>query len=423
MTRLRSLTRTTFRSLRARNYRLFLAGQVVSLTGTWVQTVAQAWLVLQLTGSGVAVGVATALQFLPLLVAGPWGGVVADRVDKRRALVAAATAMAVVSAVLAVVTATGVVRLWMVFVLALLMGCATVVEMPTRQAFVIEMVGPEEVANAVGLNSAAFNAARTVGPAVAGVLIVSVGIWPCFLVNTVTFAAVIAALVAMRPDELFRAPPVARGQGQVRAGLRYVWGSTTLRSTLLLVAVVGTFGLNFTVVLPLMARFAFQGGARELGLLSSVMGAGSLVGALVTAARGRPSPRVLGGSCAAFGVLTLAAAAAPTLAWEVGVLPLLGAATITFMATANSMLQLGSSPAMRGRVMALYALVFLGSTPIGGPIVGWVSEAFGPRAGLGLAGVTAVAAAGVAATRLQRRGRGRGRPVADDTAAAEPAAA
>jgi MFS family permease len=397
-----ALSRKTFRSLRVRNYRLFFFGQLVSMCGTWMQSVAQAWLVLKLTGSGVAVGTVIALQFLPILLFGVWGGVVADRVDKRRALVFTQVSMAVVAAVLAALTATGVVQLWMVYACALALGFANLIDNPTRQAFVTEMVGPDEVANAISLNSAMFNAARVVGPALAGALIVGVGLWLCFAINAVSFVAVIAGLLAMRPSELHRRPPVARAKGQVRAGLRYAWGSRPLRVTILLVAVVGTFALNFTITMPLMAKYAFHGDAGAFGLLTSMMGLGSTVGALAIAARAQPTRRLLLGSCTAFGALMLLAAAAPSLRVELMVMPFFGAASITFMATSNSILQLNTSPEMRGRVMALYGLVFLGSTPIGGPLVGWVAQTFGPRASVALGGVACLAGAAVTAWFLRR---------------------
>lgn len=405
MTRVKALSGRTFRSLRIRNYRLYFVGQLVSMTGTWMQGVAQAWLVLRLTDSGIALGVVTALQFLPILLFGLWGGVIADRVDKRRALIATQLAMAAASGVLAAVTAFDIVELWMVYACALALGTANMIDGPTRQSFIPELVGSDEVANAVGLNSAMFNAARVIGPAVAGVLIVSVGIWPAFALNALSFVAVIAGLVAMRPSELFRVRPVGRAKGQVREGLRYAWQSDTLRSTLLVVALVGTFALNFTITMPLMAKDAFNGDAGTFGLMTSCMSLGSLAGALVVAARSRPTPRLLVGAAVAFGVCMVAAALAPSLAVELAVLPFFGAASITFMATANSTVQLNSSPEMRGRVMALYILVFLGSTPIGGPIVGWVADAWGPRAAVGLGGVSCFAGAAVTAVSLSRTRR------------------
>jgi MFS family permease len=387
--------------------------------------VAQAWLVLKLTDSGVALGVVTALQFLPILLFGMWGGVIADRVDKRRALMLTQTAMGLVAAGLAIVTATGIVTLWMVYVAAVLLGTANMVDSPTRQAFVAELVGPSEVANAVGLNSAMFNAARVVGPALAGALIVGVGIWPAFALNAVSFVAVIFGLSAMRTEELFRFPPALRAKGQARAGLQYVWQSDTLRSTLLLVALVGTFALNFSITMPLMAKYAFHAGAGTFSLLTSAMGLGSMVGALATAARSRPTARLLVGASVAFGLLMLAAAAAPTLGLELAVMPFFGAGSITFMATANSTLQLNSSPEMRGRVMALYVLVFLGSTPIGGPIVGWVAQAWGPRASVALGGVACLVGAALASGSLLRSRRRRlvGAAAPVPATPAEPAAA
>ncbi|HVF76179.1 MAG TPA: MFS transporter [Acidimicrobiales bacterium] len=422
MTLLKALSGRTFRSLQIRNYRLFFCGQLVSLTGTWMQSVAQAWLVLRLTDSGAAVGMVTGLQFVPMLVAGAWGGVVADRVDKRKALVVVQSAMGAVALALAVVTATEVVELWMVYLAAFLLGCATVIETPTRQAFVTEMVGPESLPNAIGLNSALFNGSRVVGPAVAGFLIVGAGLWICFLVNAVSFLGVIGALVAMRPEELHPAERARREPGQVRAGLRYVWSSPERRWTLLLVAAVGTFAFNFNVVLPLMARFTFGADAGGFGLLTSAIGVGALVGALVTAARAKPSPSLLVRGCGATAALMAAAAVAPTMAVELVVLVLLGAAVITFMTTANAMLQLGSEPAMRGRVMALYALVFLGSTPIGGPIVGTVAEQFGPRAGLGVGAAAAFVATAAGAIAF-RRAAVRGEAAVTAQLPAEPAAA
>jgi MFS family permease len=417
LTRLVELaTRRTFQSLRVRNYRLFFFGQLVSVSGTWMQQVAQDWLVLRLTDRALPVGIATALQFAPILLFGFWLGLAADRFDKRRLLIGAQIAMAALALALGVLTATGSVRLWMVYVLAFLLGCATAVDMPARQAFVVEMVGRDKLVNAVSLNSAMFNSARVVGPAAAGVLIATLDLAPAFFINGVSYIAVIAALLAMDTSRLHRAEPAPRKPGQVRDGLRYVWATPVLRSTLLLVAVVGTLSLNARVVLPLMARFTFDGGATVYGTLASVMAVGSVVGALGTARRARPTRALLLGAATAFGLTALAAAAAPTLATELIMLCLLGATSIAFLATANSTLQLSSSAHMRGRVMALYGLVFLGSTPIGSLAVGWLAEQYGPRSGLVLAGVGALAAAVVAAAMdLRRRG-------AAAEAAAQPSA-
>jgi MFS family permease len=266
------------------------------------------------------------------------------------------------------------------------------------------MVGPDRVTNAIGLNSAVFNSARVVGPAVAGVLIAAVGIAPAFLINAASYLAVIAGLLAMDPTRLHRLPPVDRAEGQVRAGLRYVWANPVLRSTIALVAVVGALGLNYRVALPLLARFTFGGDASAYGALASIMAAGAVVGSLAAARRGRPSRALLLGSVAVFGLLSFAAAAAPTLIAEAVVLAPLGVASMTFLATANSTLQLASSPEMRGRVMALYGLVFLGSTPLGGLLGGWMAGQFGPRSILLLSGVSSLAAAGLAAFLTRQRG-------------------
>ena len=401
-------TRRTFRSLRVRNYRLFFFGQLVSTSGTWMQQVAQDWLVLKLTNQPLPVGVTTALQFAPVLALGAWGGVVADRLDKRKVLLATQAAFASLALALGVLTATGAIRLWMVYGLALLLGCVTSFDMPTRQAFVSEMVGPDHLTNAVGLNGAAFNSARVIGPAAAGVLIAAFGIAPAFLVNAASYLAVLGGLLAMDPGRLHRRAPVGRARGQVRAGLRYVWGDPVLRSTLAMVAVIGTLGLNYRVALPLLARFTFHGGPGTYGMLASVMAAGSVVGALAAARRVRPSRLLLLGSAAGFGALSLVAAAAPTLLLEAVVLAGLGLTSISFLTVANSTLQLGSDPEMRGRVMALYGLVFLGSTPAGGLLVAWLAGQYGPRSGLVLSGVSSLAAAGVAGL-AAARGRARDR--------------
>jgi MFS family permease len=396
----------TFRSLAVRNYRLYFFGQLVSMSGTWMQSVAQGWLVLRLThDSGFALGLVTALQFLPVLLVGAWGGVIADRFDKRRTLLCTQTSMAVFAAILAAVTLAGVVQLWMVYATALLLGLGNAIDSPTRQAFVSEMVGPEDLPNAIGLNSAIFNGARVIGPAGAGILITLIDVGPCFAINAVSFAAVIGALWRMRPAELARQVPVARAPGQVRAGLAYAWRTPELRSTLLLVTVVGTFALNYGVVLPLLAKVTFHGDAGTYGLISSGMGLGALVGALATAARKGPTPRLLVTSCIAFGALLTAASVAPTLSVALPILVLSGAGGIVFMATANSTLQLRSSPEMRGRVMALYVLVFLGSTPVGGPLIGLLCQHLGPRVGLGLGGIFTVVAGMAGAAPLLRRRR------------------
>jgi MFS family permease len=400
----------TFDSLRIRNYRLYFAGQVVSVSGSWMQRVAQAWLVYHLSGSGLALGVVTGLQFLPVLVAGAWGGVLADRFDKRRLLLCTQTAMGLLALALGLLTISGLVQLWMVYLLALALGVVTASDNPARQAFVMELVGRSHVMNAVSLNSAVFTLARIVGPAVAGLLINAVGTGWCFLVNALSFGGVLVALAAMRRQELLPWEPSDRSRGGVLEGLRYAWSSLDLRVPLLLMAVVGTLALNFSVILPLMASQTFHGDAGTYGLLFSTLGVGSLLGALITAGRREPSRRLLLLSLLAFGLFMLAAALAPSLWLELLMLVPLGVAAVIFQATSNSTLQVNTDPALRGRVMALYSVVFMGTTPIGAPIVGLVSQAAGPRAGLALGGAAVlltVAAFGLWSVRRARRGEGR----------------
>jgi MFS family permease len=385
--------RRSFDSLSVPNYRRYFGGQLISLSGTWMQTVAAIWLVLTLTGSGVAVGLTTALQFLPMLLFGAWGGLLADRIPKRQLLIVTQALMAIPAIGLLAVTASGVVAPWMVYLAVFAMGLVNAVDNPTRQSFVFEMVGPGRVVNAVSLNSVIVQAARIVGPAIAGLLIAGFGVVPCFALNALTFVAMIFALWGMDPRGLHTEPVAPREPGAIRAGLRYVRATPELAVPLALMALVGTLGFNFQVVLPLLAKFSFEGGATTYGVLVSAMAVGSIAGALVNGAHGRTGPRLIAAGALAFGILALLSGAMPSLALEIPVLAGLGAAAVTFAATINSTLQLAVSPEMRGRVMALYSVVFLGSTPIGGPLVGWLSQTYDPRAALLLAGITGVAAA------------------------------
>jgi MFS family permease len=398
--------RRSFDSLSVPNYRRYFAGQIVSLSGNWMQMVAEVWLVLSLTGSGVAVGMTTALQFLPILLFGAWGGVLADRFAKRRLLILTQALMAAPALALLAISASGVVAPWMVMALVFVRGTVNAVDNPTRQSFAIEMVGPDRVVNAVSLNSVLVHSARLVGPAVAGILIATVGVGPCFALNALSFAAMIVALWGMDPAQLRAAPPAGREPGAVREGLRYVLRTPELAVPLGLMALVGTLGLNFQVILPLLARFSFDGGPSAYAALVSAMGVGSVIGAIATGAHGRTDARLIAGAALAFGAFALLAAAMPSLALEIPVLALLGASAVTFAAAINSSLQLAVEPRMRGRVMALYSVVFLGSTPIGGPLVGWLSEAYDPRAALLLAasaGLSAAWAGHVALARLPSR--------------------
>jgi MFS family permease len=388
---------STFGSLRVRNYRLYFIGQVVSVSGSWMQRVAQSWLVLHLTGSGVALGVVSALQFLPMLLLGAWGGVVADRADKRRVLMLTQALMGFLALALGAVTLAGSVRLWMVYLLALLLGLVTALDNPARQSFVMEMVGRSHVTNAVSLNSAVFTGARVVGPAIAGILISLVGTGWCFVVNAVSFGAVVMALVAMDPAQLQRPKDLGpRRRGLVVEGLRFVWSRPDIRLPLAILGVVGTLALNWTVILPLLARNTFHGSAGTYGLLFAMLGLGSLAGALFTASRREPSGGLLLGSLAVFGVLMAASAFAPTLPLMVAVLIPTGMAALVFQTTANSLIQLRSEPALRGRVMSLYAVVFIGTTPIGAPIIGWVAQQAGPRSALLVGAASILLSAAVA---------------------------
>ncbi len=385
--------RRSFGSLSVPNYRRYFAGQLISLSGNWMQTVAAIWLVLSLTGSGVAVGLTTALQFLPMLLFGAWGGLLADRFPKRGLLMVTQATMALPAIGLFAVTEAGIAAPWMVYLAVFAMGAVNAIDNPTRQSFVIEMVGPERVVNAVSLNSVIVQSARIVGPALAGLLIAGIGVGPCFGLNALTFAAMIVALRGMDPAKLHSRPPAEREPGAIRAGLRYVRATPALAVPLALMALVGTFGFNFQVVLPLLARFSFDGGAGVYAALVSAMAVGSVAGALVTGSHGRTGPRLIAGAALAFGAAAMLAAIAPAIAVEAVALIALGAAAVTFAATINSSLQLAVAPEMRGRVMSLYSVVFLGSTPIGGPLAGWLSQTYDPRWALALAAISGLSAA------------------------------
>ncbi|HWO83324.1 MAG TPA: MFS transporter [Solirubrobacterales bacterium] len=394
--------RHSFNSLEVPNYRRYFAGQLISLSGTWMQTVAAVWVILTLTDSGVAVGLTTALQFLPMLLIGAWGGLLADRIPKRRLLMTTQALMMIPAAGLFAVTATGVVTPWMVYLAVFAFGSLNAIDNPTRQSFVYEMVGADRVVNAVSLNSVIVQAARIVGPALAGVMIATVGVVPCFGLNALTFVAMILALWGMDPARLEAAPVAERRPGAIRDSLRYVRRTPELMVPLALMGLVGTLGFNFQVVLPLLAKFSFESGAMTYASLVSAMAVGSIAGALVNGHRGRTGPRLIAGGALAFGLSALLAAAMPSLTLEVFMLALLGAAAVTFAATINSTLQLAVTPEMRGRVMALYSVVFLGSTPIGAPLTGWLAQNYDPRVALLLAGISGLTAAWAARISFNR---------------------
>ncbi|GAA1869463.1 MFS transporter [Pseudonocardia ailaonensis] len=395
-----------FASLHTRNYRLYLSGQVVSNVGTWMQRIAQDWLVLDLThGSATALGIAAALQFAPMLVLTLWGGVLADRVDKRTMLVVVQSAMGLCALVLGTVVLTGVVELWQVYAFCLLLGCFSAFDTPMRQSFVSEMVGPGQVVNAVALNSLVFNLARIVGPAVAGLLIVAIGTGWVFLLNAVSFLGVIAGLLLMRPEALFRTEGVPRAPHQLREGLAYVRSRPDLVAILVLVFLVSTFGINFFMTIALLARNVFGRDAEGYGLLTTLLAVGSVLGAMIAARRSaKPRLRVVAGSGLAFGVVLTVAGSMPTyLAAGLALIPV-GFLSLSFTTAANSSVQLSVPPELRGRVMAIYMLVLLGGTPLGGPLLGVLAEHYGGRAPLvagGIVTVLSVLAVGAVLARRQ----------------------
>ncbi len=400
--RLRGAARTTFAALAVPNYRRYISGQAISLIGTWMQMAAQAWLVLTITGSATALGAIVALQTLPVLLLGPYGGVVADRVDKRRLMVALQSLMGLQALVLGLLTVTGIVAVWQIGALALLLGLNNAFENPARQSFMLEMVGEQYLRNAVSLNSVLVNVARTIGPAIGGILIATVGTGVCFLFNAVSFLPVVFSLMTLDRAALHPSPPTPRAPGQLREGLRYIRRTPALAAPLLMMALVGCLAYEFQVSLPFMASEGLHVGAEGYGFMTAAMGVGAVAGGLVVAARGRTGLPTLIVSATGFGVVLALAALAPTLPLELVALALTGWASISFMATGNSTLQLGSEPTMRGRVMSLWFVAFQGSTPIGGPIVGFVMAQLGARAGLGLGAITCMVAAAMGLLVLRR---------------------
>jgi MFS family permease len=405
--------RRTFSALAVPNFRKFFVGQSISLVGTWMQATAQAWLVYTLTHSSTDLGLVVALQTLPVLLLGPYAGVIADRVDKRRLMVVLQSLMGVQALVLGLLTVTGTIRFADICVLAVILGLNNTFENPARQSFVLEMVGANEVRNAVSLNSTMVNAARAVGPAVGGLLIATVGVGVCFLVNSASFVAVVTSLLVMGRGALQPSPPAERAKGQLREGFSYVAHEPKLLVPLIMMAIVGTLAYEFQVVLPVIARQTFHGGAPVFGFLNGAMGLGAVGGGLVTATRGKTGLRPLSIAAAAFGIMILVAAISPVLGLEIAALALVGWASVSFLATGNSTLQLQASPTMRGRVMALWAVAFLGSTPIGGPLIGWVISVANGRVGLGVGGASCLVAAAIGFAvhgRLNRRAERAGSP-------------
>jgi len=403
-----------FRSLAGFNYRIWFAGALVSNIGTWMQRTAQDWIVLtELTDNdAVAVGITMALQLGPQLLLVPWSGYIADRFDRRRLLMATQIVMALLGLGLGLIVLFGVAELWHVYAFALALGVVSAIDAPARQAFVSELVSEKNLPNAVSLNSASFNGARLVGPAAAGILTVLVGAGWVFMINALTFLATLVAMMLLRRDELRTAPRAPRGPGQLKAGLSYVKRRADLLVVFAIVFLVGTFGLNFPIFAATMAKVEFDHGAGEFGLLSSMIAIGSVTGALLAARRERPRLRVVFVSAGAFGLSCFIAAAMPTYESFAVALVLVGFTSITLLTTANGTVQTTTKPVMRGRVMALYLAIFLGGTPIGAPVIGWVANEFGPRTAIVVGGTSGIIAALIGLTwmivshnlRLRRRG-------------------
>jgi MFS family permease len=394
--------RVTFAALSVPNYRRYYAGQSISLIGTWMQMTAQSWLVFTLTHSGAMLGVIVALQTLPVLLLGPYGGVVADRVDKRRMMIGLQSAMGVQALILGVLTVTGVVQVWEIGILAAVLGFNNAFENPARQSFMMELVGAEHLRNAVSLNSVLVNVARSIGPAVAGVLIATVGEGECFLANAASFIPVVFTLTSMDTSKLATVTPTPRARGQLREGLRYIRSTPTLAVPLVMMAIAGCLTYEFQVSLPVMADRALHVGATGFGFMTAAMGVGAVLGGLLVAARGKTGLRPLVISALGFGTALAFATIAPNLVLELLALGIAGAGSIAFMSMGNSTLQLNSAPEMRGRVMSLWFVAFQGSTPIGGPLVGVTMSVIGPRAGLGLGAIVALVVAFGGALAIRR---------------------
>jgi len=382
----------TFSSLKVRNYRLYFIGQSISLSGTWMQAIAESWLVLKLSNSGTALGILVALQFLPVLLFGAMGGVLADRLSKRKILFFTQSVSAILAFVLGLLVATEIVQLWMIYILAAFLGLINALDNPTRRTFIMEMVGASNLRNAITLFSTLFNLSRVIGPGIAGGLITAFGLAPCFFINAASFVAVLLCLYVMRKAELQPTKPVERKKGQLREGVKYAYHSYLLRNILFMMLIIGTLTYEFQVNLPLLAKFTFQGDASYFAFLNSAMGIGAVVGGLATASKKQTSTKSVIKTAWGFGISILLASLTPTFHLALMALFIVGIFSITFTTQGDSLLQLKSAPEMRSRVAAFWSAAFLGSTPIGGPIIGFIGEFFNPRWSLATSGFAAIAA-------------------------------
>jgi MFS family permease len=383
----------TFASLKIRNYKLYFWGQAISLCGTWMQTIGQDWLVLQLTKSGTQLGIVSAFQFLPLLFLAPYGGLIADRFSKRKILLLTQSIAAILALILGLLVITGGIKIWMIYILAMCLGLVNSVDNPTRQTFASEMVDKAHLSNAIALNSTEVNLARAIGPVIGGVVIAMVGLGPCFLINSASYIAVIIMLAMMRHRELYLTEAVAKAKGQIREGIKYILSYPLLFHTIMMMVIIGTLSYEFSVSLPLLAQFTFHGNAQSYSYLVAATGLGSVIGGYFAIKRRVVAPHLLIFSALGFGTALTLAAFMPTLPLAVLMLFFAGMFSLNFISLGNTILQMESAPEMRGRVMSFWTVAFLGSTPIGGPIIGWVGEKFGARWGLGVGGIAAIFAA------------------------------
>ena len=383
----------TFASFKIRNFRLYFFGQGLSLCGTWAQTIALSWLVLKLTHSGTQLGLVLAMTFLPILIFGVWGGVITDRFNKRFILYITQTTQSILALSVGLLIVSNRIELWMVYVFAIILGFTMVIDTPTRQTFIIEMVGGKNLKNAVTLNATMVNLARVIGPSIAGILIATVGIGQCFLINAASFVAVLIALIAMRASELHTAPLVPRAKGQIVAGITYVLQEPVLKATLVMMFIIGAFAYEFPVILPLFATVSLHGDATTYSAMTVAMAVGAIAGGLYTAGRSLKASLSLSAVALLFGLSIITVSLLPNIFTICVVLILVGGLSVLFISIGNTTLQLTSTPGMRGRVMSLWSIAFLGTTPIGGPIIGAIADHSNPRIGLAVGGVSAIVAA------------------------------